>query len=116
MTNSHQVLGRQTLGRQALGRRTLGRRMAGLGFCFALTLATGGVASAMPLSPAVDTGSQSAQIIEVRGGCGFGEHRGPYAGCRINNGPRGRIRASVTGLPYGCPPGQHRGPYGHCHF
>ena len=102
MTNHHQFLGRQTLGRLSLAA--------------ALTLATAGAASAMPLIQAVDNGTDQAQIIEVRGGCGFGEHRGPYGGCRINNGPRGAIRAATSGLPGGCPPGRHRGPYGGCRF
>ena len=86
-----------------------------LGLAAALMLGTTGAASAMPLTPAPGSTPQ-AQIIEVRGGCGFGEHRGPYAGCRINHGPRGRIRAFQTGLPRGCPPGRHRGPYGGCRF
>ena len=93
-------------------RQTLGR----FGLAISLVLGTAGAASAMPLIPAVDDGSGGAQIVEVRGGCGFGEHRGPFAGCRINHGPRGRIRAATTGLPGGCPPGRHRGPYGGCRF
>ena len=79
-----------------------------------LQLSAGG-AGATPFAASLVTNGADAQIIQVAGGCGFGEHRGPYGGCRINPGPRGRIRASVTGLPLGCPPGLHRGPYGHCH-
>ena len=94
------------------GRETLGR----LGLAAALALGSVGAASAMPLIQAVDDGTAQARIIEVRGGCGFGEHRGPFGGCRINNGPRGAIRAATTGLPGGCPPGRHRGPYGGCRF
>lgn len=87
------------------------------GLAAVFALGTIGAASAMPLiQQAVADGSDGARIIEVRGGCGFGEHRGPYAGCRINHGPRGRIRAATTGLPRGCPPGRHRGPYGGCRF
>ena len=100
MTNSRQFLGR-----------------AGLAVALALgTAGTAGAARAMPMIPAVDDGATDAQIIDVRGGCGFGEHRGPFGGCRINNGPRGRIRAAITGLPRGCPPGRHRGPFGGCRF
>lgn len=97
MTNSRQSLGR-------------------FGLAVSLVLGTMGAASAMPLITALDNGTDGAQIIEVRGGCGFGEHRGPYGGCRINYGPRGQIRAAITGLPGGCPPGRHRGPYGGCRF
>lgn len=72
-------------------------------------------AAAMTATPLLDTGD-GAQVIQVRGGCGFGEHRGPFLGCRINHGPRGRIRAATTGLPRGCPPGERRGFYGRCRF
>ncbi len=67
--------------------------------------------TAAPISAAPD-----ASIIQVRGGCGFGEHRGPMMGCRLNNGPRGAIRRALTGAPRGCPPGRHRGPRGGCRF
>jgi hypothetical protein len=90
-------------------------RLAPIGF-FGVALAlTGAPASALPLvsTPAVAVGND-AQLIPVRGGCGYGEHRGPLDGCRINNGPRGAIRAATTGLPGGCPPGLHRGAYGRC--
>ncbi len=80
----------------------------------ALLLLSASAAGAAPFAAVpLDTGAD-AQILHVRGGCGFGEHRGPFAGCRINRGPRGRIRAEVTGLPRGCPPGLRRGLYGRC--
>lgn len=97
MTNSRQIFGR-------------------FGLAISLVLGTAGAASAMPLIQAVDNSLDGARIIEVRGGCGFGEHRGFFGGCRINHGPRGRIRAATTGLPGGCPPGRHRGFYGRCRF
>ena len=98
--------------RIVLGRRTLAR----LSLAFVVCLGTIGAAGAMPLIQAVDNGADPARIIEVRGGCGFGEHRGGFGGCRINHGPRGRIRAATTGLPRGCPPGERRGFYGRCRF
>ncbi len=83
----------------------------------AALLFAAGTANAAPLAPTplLDSGTR-ARIVQVAGGCGFGEHRGPFGGCRINNGPRGAIRAQLTGLPRGCPPGQHRGFYGRCRF
>lgn len=85
----------------------------GLALAAALVASAAGAA---PLVPALDDGSGGATVILVRGGCGFGEHRGPFGGCRINDGPRGRIRAAVTGLPRGCRPGKHRAPNGLCYF
>ena len=74
----------------------------------------GGAAQAAPMVPAPLTGGNDATVTLVRGGCGFGEHRGPFGGCRLNRGPRGAIRRSLTGAPGGCPPGLHRGPRGFC--
>lgn len=48
--------------------------------------------SSSPLStPAVSTGTE-ASVILVRGGCGWGAHRGFYGRCRYNHGWRGRMR------------------------
>jgi hypothetical protein len=52
-------------------------------------------AQAMPIAPLQQ--EQSAAVIQVFGGCGYGWHRGPYGGCRPL---------------YNCPPGWHTGPYG----
>lgn len=71
-----------------------------------------GAAMALPVAP-LSTGD--ASITLVRGGCGFGEHRGPLGGCRLNRGPRGAIRRAISGAPRGCPPGMIRGPRGFCH-
>lgn len=71
-----------------------------------------GAAQALPVAP-LSTGY--ASITLVRGGCGFGEHRGPFGGCRLNRGPRGAIRRAISGAPRGCPPGMIRGPRGFCH-
>jgi hypothetical protein len=79
----------------------------------ALFCATG--AQALPVSPLSAISADSAPVVQVRGGCGFGEHRGPMGGCRLNRGPRGDIRRAITGAPRGCPPGMHRGPRGFCH-
>jgi len=72
----------------------------------------GGAAQAMPVAPLA---GGDASVTLVRGGCGFGEHRGPGGGCRLNRGPRGAVRRSITGAPRGCPPGMVRGPRGFCH-
>lgn len=77
-----------------------------------VAMLTGTVAQALPVAP-LSAGDTS--ITLVRGGCGFGEHRGPYGGCRLNRGPRGAIRRAISGAPRGCPPGMIRGPRGFCH-
>jgi hypothetical protein len=71
-----------------------------------------GAAQALPVAP---LSMGDAAITLVRGGCGFGEHRGPLGGCRLNRGPRGAIRRAISGAPRGCPPGMIRGPRGFCH-
>lgn len=80
-------------------------RVGGLIAAAAVTLCVVGSANAMPIAPAV-VGASPA--IQVRGGCGYGEHRGFYGGCRLNRGPRGFIRRLETGAPRGCPPGRSR--------
>ncbi len=70
-----------------------------------------GAAQALPVAP---LSASDAAIVQVRGGCGFGAHRGPFGGCRLNRGPRGAIRRAITGAPRGCPPGLYRGPRGFC--
>ncbi|WP_412758563.1 GCG_CRPN prefix-to-repeats domain-containing protein [Methylobacterium radiotolerans] len=77
-----------------------------------LALLACGAAQAMPVAPVAQS---DASVTLVRGGCGFGEHRGPAGGCRLNRGPRGAIRRSITGAPRGCPPWMVRGPRGFCH-
>jgi hypothetical protein len=62
-------------------------------------------AQAMPIASLGDTqaalvtsdGTEAAPVIQVFGGCGWGEHRGPFGGCRPL---------------FNCPPGWHTGPYG----
>lgn len=77
-----------------------------------VAMLAGTAAHALPLAP---LSAGDAAITLVRGGCGFGEHRGPYGGCRLNRGPRGAIRRAISGAPRGCPPGLIRGPRGFCH-
>ncbi len=86
-------------------------RLTGLIITASIALFAGG-AQAMPVTPL--SGGEAAVVL-VRGGCGFGAHRGPYGGCRLNRGPRGAIRRAMTGAPRGCPPGLYRGPRGFCH-
>lgn len=77
-------------------------------FVAAAALVAAGAAQAAPIGPApIDGGG--APVIQVRGGCGFGAHRGPYGGCRVNNGPRGAVRRMMGPPPRGCPPGMFRG-------
>ncbi|ARQ02831.1 hypothetical protein CAK95_08170 [Pseudorhodoplanes sinuspersici] len=40
-------------------------------------------AQAFPVSP-ISPVQTSSDIVQVRGGCGLGWHRGPYGGCRRN--------------------------------
>ena len=92
-------------------------KLALLSFTTAAAMTMAGAVCAAPISTTPNMSSgDGAQIVLVAEGCGFGEHRGPYGGCRINHGPRGEIRAATTGLPRGCPPGMHRGFYGRCHY
>jgi hypothetical protein len=87
-------------------------KLTGLILAAATSLLIVGQAQALPMAspgPGID-----APIVQVRGGCGFGAHRGSFGGCRLNRGPRGAIRRAVTGAPRGCPPGLYRGPAGRC--
>ena len=73
----------------------------------AIVLSAASGAEAMPVaSPSTVAGA--APLVRVVGGCGYGEHRGPLGGCRLNRGPRGFIRALRTGAPRGCPPHRTR--------
>ncbi|TXN21140.1 hypothetical protein [Methylobacterium sp. WL9] len=78
----------------------------------ATTLFVAGQAQALPVAAGMT--SLDAPVVQVRAGCGFGAHRGPFGGCRLNRGPRGAIRQAITGAPRGCPPGLYRGPGGRC--
>ncbi|WP_237480952.1 GCG_CRPN prefix-to-repeats domain-containing protein [Lichenibacterium dinghuense] len=69
-------------------------------------IAAGG-AEAMPVA-GLSSVEGAAPLVQVRGGCGFGEHRGLFGGCRLNRGWRGRLRYFRTGAPRGCPPGRTR--------
>lgn len=80
-------------------------KFVGLIAAAAVGLSMVGEASAMPITPSIDSPSR---MIQVRGGCGYGEHRGPFGGCRLNRGPRGFIRRLQTGAPRGCPPRRTR--------
>ncbi len=72
----------------------------------AVALLAIGEAQALPIAPI--GGGTEGGVILARGGCGFGAHRGPYDGCRLNRGPRGALRGAITGAPRGCPPGRYR--------
>lgn len=81
----------------------------------ALVMLTAGAAQALPVQASSSLGD-AAPLFEVRAGCGFGAHRGPYGGCRLNRGPRGQMRRMMTGAPRGCPPRMYRGPRGVCRY
>ncbi|GEO98304.1 GCG_CRPN prefix-to-repeats domain-containing protein [Methylobacterium haplocladii] len=81
-------------------------KFTGLIVAASAMLLAGGTAWAVPLAQAPLAADPAVTL--VRGGCGFGAHRGPYGGCRLNNGPRGDIRRALTGAPGGCPPGRYR--------
>jgi hypothetical protein len=60
-------------------------------------------------------------VTLIAGGCGLGFHRGPYGGCRVNEGPAGPAVVVVPAptavpavivAPRACPLGFHLGPYG----
>lgn len=70
-------------------------------------------AQALPLDNALATGNDAA-LVQVRGGCGFGAHQGPYGGCRLNRGWRGHMRGAMGGAPMGCRPGTHPSGRGYC--
>ena len=88
-------------------------KLTGLIAGAALVLSVAG-AQALPIDEAVVTGAGDASLIQVRGGCGFGAHRGPYGGCRLNRGPRGYMRGMMGGAPRGCRPGTHPSGRGYC--
>jgi len=58
------------------------------------------VAASPLIQPAVSTGSDGAEIIQIYGGCG------PYGGCRTGGQRGGYVRGAS------CPAGFHIGPYG----
>ncbi|MCP1550260.1 hypothetical protein J2W76_003505 [Methylorubrum zatmanii] len=64
------------------------------------------VAASPLIQPAVSTGSDGAEIIQIYGGCGPYGHLGPYGGCRTGGQRGGYVRGAS------CPAGFHIGPYG----
>jgi hypothetical protein len=66
------------------------------------TIASSGVANALPLLPVQ---APTDAVIQVAGGCGPGWHRGPYGGCRQNY---------ANPAAHACPRGYHIGPGGRC--
>lgn len=83
-------------------------RLTGLILAAVVGLSAVSGAEAMPIGTAPLATAAAAPMVLVRGGCGFGEHRGLYGGCRLNRGRRGFIRRHLTGAPRGCPPGRTR--------
>jgi len=61
------------------------------GFCLAVAAGAMSVfvaidAQAFPIAPS-NLSDQTSQVLQVRGGCGLGRHRGPWGGCRWNGNP-----------------------------
>jgi hypothetical protein len=80
-------------------------------------------AQAFPSSPALARVA-APEVMQVRGFCGLGRHRGPYGGCVLNGVPYGYV-APVVVAPYAppvvvvpravCPYGYYYYPaYGRC--
>jgi hypothetical protein len=63
----------------------------------------------------------AVSTASAEGGCGIGWHRGPYGGCRRNEGvvvgvPGAAVvvaPGAAVVVPRACPVGYHLGPYGH---
>lgn len=61
------------------------------GSSYAMPMAPAADSALSHATPAVSTGTE-ASVILVRGGCGWGAHRGYYGRCRYNHGWRGHYR------------------------
>jgi hypothetical protein len=77
-------------------------------------------AQALPGSPA-PAQMTSPEIVQVRGFCGLGAHRGPYGNCVPNGVPYGYVAPLVVAPPVVvmprvvCPYGYYYyAPYGRC--
>jgi hypothetical protein len=55
-------------------------------------------AQAFPYSPATAQ-MVAREVMQVRGFCGLGRHRGPYGGCVPNGVPYGYAAPVVVGAP-----------------
>ncbi|RTL53557.1 MAG: hypothetical protein EKK40_03070 [Bradyrhizobiaceae bacterium] len=75
----------------------------------AATLITATAARAAPIQPSVPSvSSEASDIVQVRGFCGLGRHRGPWGGC-LPNGVGYAYRPYAYGPYYA-----YAGPYGRC--
>jgi hypothetical protein len=72
-------------------------------------------AHAFPYSPAA-VQVVAREVVQVRGFCGLGRHRGPYGGCVPNGVPYGYAAPVVVVAPrVACPYPYHYDPgYGGC--
>jgi hypothetical protein len=71
-------------------------------------------AQALPGAPSPSENGAPVVTL-IAGGCGIGFHRGPYGGCRVNEGPAVVVlpaAPAVVVAPRPCPLGFHLGPYG----
>jgi hypothetical protein len=98
-------------------------KIASILACVVVALIVSFDAQAFPSSPALARAA-SPEVMQVRGFCGLGRHRGPYGGCVLNGVPYGYV-APVVVAPYGqpvvvaprpvCPYGYYYYPaYGRC--
>jgi len=66
--------------------------------CCVATTAVSFNAQAFPYSPAT-TQVAAREVVQVRGFCGLGRHRGPYGGCVPNGVPYGYAAPVVVVAP-----------------
>ncbi len=101
-------------------------KIASMMACCAVALLFSVGARALPGSPA-PAQMATSEVIQVRGFCGLGFHRGPYGGCVPNGVPYGYVAPPVyvgppvyaappvVVVPRACPYGYYYyAPYGRC--
>ena len=81
-----------------------------------LMLLAAGTAQAFTAAPGPIAAAPDASIIQVRGGCGFGEHRGPMWRLPLEQRTSWRHPPSADWRPAWVPARNIRGPRGFCHF
>jgi hypothetical protein len=96
-------------------------KLASIFACSVVALIVSFDANAFPYSPALAQVA-APEVMQVRGFCGLGRHRGPYGGCVPNGVPYGYAAPVVVVAPpvvaaprVACPYPYHYDPgYGGC--
>jgi len=112
----------QAINQRDIARIYIMRKMASIFVCGLAGSILSFSAQALPISPTLQVAA--SDLIQVRGFCGLGRHRGPYGGCVLNGVPYGYV-APVVVAPYAapvvvaprlvCPYGYYYyAPYGRC--